>query len=639
MSHGGPALVFALALGVGVFCQIVARHLRLPGIVLLLLAGVALGPDGLHWIDPSQLGDGLLHLVRLAVAIILFEGGLNLELNRLRRESSPIRMLATAGALLTAIGGAVAAHYLMEWQWSIAALFGTLVAVTGPTVIKPLLRLVPLRPRLATVLEAEGVLVDPVGAILAAVTLEVVLEASVESIGLGMGSFVLRMGFGAAMGLGSGWLLARILRADRLVPEGFENLVTLGSALLLFVGCDLVIPESGILAVTLAGVMVGNLGVKVGSELGAFEETMTIGLIGILFVLLAADVRLAEVASLGTGGLLTVVALMLLVRPLNVAISTAHSELDWRDKAFLSWVAPRGVVAAAIASLFAGVLEAGGVEGGRELRALVFLTIAITVVVQGGTAPLVARFLGVRARGRENYVILGAEELGLALGEVLRGRGRPVLFMDSNPSHCRAAEERGFQVIFGNALALSTLARARLEQAAAVIGLTANDEVNSMFGREARDDFGVRETYVALGRGKSAVTERILEKQESRVLFDGPKDVERWNVRFRHGQAHGWELSFRGRPKAPENDAPTPTPSPNEADSHVLLAVARDGSWAPYHERFEPRSGDTAVAAIHTQDEERALAALSRLGWEPLPTTPEGSPEEGELDSTRAIAG
>jgi len=628
MDHGGPALVFALALGVGVLCQIAARHLRLPSIVVLLCAGVALGPDGLHWIDPEALGSGLLDIVRLAVAIILFEGGLNLELRRLRRASGPIRTLATTGALITAVGGAIAVHFLMAWPWSIAALFGTLVAVTGPTVIKPLLRLVPLRSRLATVLEAEGVLIDPVGAILAAVTLEVVLEASVESIGLGLGSFVLRMGFGAAMGLGTGWLLARILRAERLVPEGFENLVTLGSALLIFVGCDLVIPESGILAVTLAGVMVGNLGVKVGSELGEFEEMVTIGLIGILFVLLAADVRVAEVVSLGSGALLTVAALMFLVRPLNVLFSTRGSDLDWRDRAFLSWVAPRGVVAAAVASLFAGVLEAEGIEGARELRALVFLTIAITVVVQGGTAPIVARLLGVRAPGRENYVILGAEELGLALGDVLRGRGRPVVFIDSNPSHCRAAEEREFQVVFGNALAAATLARARLERAAAVVGLTANDEVNSMFGREARDDFGVRETYVALGRAKSAVTEHILEKQGSRVLFDGPKDVERWNVRFRHDQAHAVELHFRG-PADTDDEPSSQSPAPNEADSHLLLAVCRDARWEPYHQRFDARTGDTALAAIYDADEERALTALLELGWEPAPPPSEEEENQG----------
>ena len=635
MDHAGPALVFALALAFGVLSQITARHLRMPSIVLLLFAGVALGPDGLHWIDPADLGAGLLDIVRLAVAIILFEGGLNLELRRLRRSGGPIQALSTIGAVVTSIGAAIAAHVFMDWPWAIAALFGTLVSVTGPTVVKPLLRLVPLRPRLATVLEAEGVLIDPVGAILAAVTLEVVLEASVESIGLGVGSFALRMGFGAAAGLGVGWLLAKLLQTERLVPEGFENLVTLGSALLLFVACDLVIPESGILAVTLAGVVVGNLGVKVGSELGEFEETITIGLIGVLFVLLAADVRIAEVVDLGVGGLLTVAALMFVVRPLNVAICTRGSELDLRDRAFLTWVAPRGVVAASVASLFAGVLEAEGIAGAREMRALVFLTIGVTVVLQGGTAPFVARALGVNAPGRENYVILGAEELGLALGDVLQGRGRPVVFIDNNPSHCRAAEERGFQVVFGDALAAATLARARLERAAAVVGLTANDELNSLFGREARDDFGVRDTYVALGRGKSAVTDRILEKQESRVLFDGRKDVERWNVRFRHEQAHAVELRFTGKPDTDGEDPPSQGPARKEADSHLLLAVARDGDWQPYHERFEAREGDTALAAIHSSESERALAALRALGWDPLP--PE--PSDGEAPRDAANSG
>ena len=175
MGELAPNLVFALALGAGVTAVVMARHLRVPSIVLLLAVGVGLGPDGAGWVVPADLGDGLFQIVRLAVAVILFEGGLNLELRRLRRESAPIRRLVTTGAMWTAIGGAAAAYLLMGWSWGLSALFGALVVVTGPTVIKPLLRVVRLRPRVATVLEAEGVLIDPVGAILAAVTLEVVI--------------------------------------------------------------------------------------------------------------------------------------------------------------------------------------------------------------------------------------------------------------------------------------------------------------------------------------------------------------------------------------------------------------------------------------------------------------------------------
>jgi NhaP-type Na+/H+ or K+/H+ antiporter len=630
MDHAGASLIFALALGLGVLAQVAARHLRVPSIVLLLGTGVAVGPDGLGWVQPQELGEGLFDLVRLAVAVILFEGGLNLELRRLRRESAPIRRLVTTGAAVTALGAALTARWLMEWPWSLAALFGALVTVTGPTVIRPLLRFAPLRPRLSTILEAEGVLIDPIGAILAAVTLEIVLGASLESFQQGLLDLLLRLGLGIVAGAAFGGLLGLLLRGRRFVPEGLENIFTLGSVLILFELCEAVMGESGILAVTVAGVVVGNIVTHVSSELGQFEEQLTVALIGVLFVLLAADVRLGEVAALGTHGLATVAVLVLLVRPVDVLLSSWGSELEARERALLCWVAPRGVVAAAIASLFAGVLEAQGFEGGREFRALVFLTIAVTVVVQGGTTPLVARLLGVRAPPREALVILGAEEFAFGLAEILRAAGREVRFVDSSPGHCRAAEERGFNVVYGNALEMRTLARARLEQARAALGITANDEVNSLFAREAREDFAVPETYVAVSSRSSGVTSRILEKQSSFVLFDGPKEVERWNVRFRHDAVSVVNLRWMGPPETESEDedkAPRPLGTRDgAADSYVVLAVedARDGArWSPMHAGRELRVGVLAAVAIHVPDEEKAREALARLGFAPVEIPPE----------------
>ena len=405
------------------------------------------------------------------------------------------------------------------------------------------------------------------------------------------------------------------------MPEGFENLVTLGGALLLFETCDLLVGESGILAVTLAGVVVGNLesgssDPRVGKELGEFEEVVTIGMIGVLFVLLAADVRVANVIGLGLPGLLTVGALMFVVRPIDVAISTRGSDLDWRDKAFLSWVAPRGVVAAAVASLFSAVLVKAGETQALELRALVFLTIALTVVLQGGTAPLLARLLGVRAPGRDTYVLLGAEDLSFAIAEEMKQQGHPVLLVDSNPRHCQEAERRGLPVVFGNALARTTLGRARLERARAVLGVIANEEVNSIFAREARD-FGVRESYVALGR-TGGLTDELLAKQESRVLFDGPKDVERWNVRFRHGSAETVRLRYVGLPES-NGEGERATRRGGSTDPHILLTAGEGAGLVPYHAELQPAEGNVALGAIHTAEREAALGALAKLGWEPLP--------------------
>lgn len=655
MDHAGPSWSFAIALGAGVVAQLVARHVRLPSIVLLLATGVALGPDGLGWVEPRNLGDGLFALVSLAVAIILFEGGLNLDLARLRRAGGPVRALVTTGAVVTAVGGGVAAHLLMEWPWGLSLLFGTLVIVTGPTVIRPLLRYVPLRPRVATVLEAEGLLIDPIGAIVAAVTLQFVTAPSLP-LATGFVELALRVGFGTIAGFAAGLLLVGLLRWRRAVPEGLEDLVAVGIALVTFVICEEILTESGILAVTVAGVVVGNLERRVAEELGEFQEHLTVGLIGMLFVLLAADVRLEDVLGLGRSGLWTVAALSLAVRPLNVAICTARSGFSWREKAFLSWVAPRGVVAAAIASLAAALLDALGQPGGPEIRALVFLTIAVTVVVQGGSAPLVARLLGVRAPGRSAIVILGADELGLALGSVLRESDQRVVFADSNPQHCLAAEERQFAVVYGDAFAERTLARMRLEQARAVIGLTPNHEVNHHFAGEARDSFGVRETYVAVNREGAAVAIRMAEKQQSRVLFDRPKDVERWNVRFRHGQTERRDFAFAGPPEERRRDAEARKARKEEApleqeagareaeetsrdDPYVLLAVRRGerGRWLPMHRDHRLEVGDVAAIALHVPDRAKALTALAHLGWEPLPDGPvEASETARESDAEPA---
>ena len=431
-------------------------------------------------------------------------------------------------------------------------------------------------------LEAEGLLIDPVGAIVAGVTLQlVVLDPSLDALASAAGALVARTGFGATAGVLCGLLLVGLLRFRRAVPEG---------------------------------VVVGNLEPRVARELGEFQEHLTVGLIGMLFVLLAADVRVAEVWALGLPGLLTVGTLALVVRPLGVALCTAGSELRFRERAFLSWVAPRGVVAAAIASLTVAFLHGEGIAQAEQVRALVFLTIALTVVVQGGSAPWVARLLRVRAPGRERVVILGAEELGFALAEALALPKEKLLFCDANPLHCREAEARGYRVVYGDVLQERTLARMRLERARAVVGLTANNEVNHHFAGEARDEFEVPECFVAIGGARTDVASRIVHKQESRVLFDGPKEVERWNVRLRHRLVVRHELVFEGAPAAETKASEGPSPEP---DPYLLLVMIRDDERSIMYERLELAAGDRTLALVHDAEEDLALERLARLGWHP----------------------
>jgi len=405
----------------------VSRHLRIPGIVLLLLAGVCLGPDGLAWIEPRSLGVGLVAVVDLAVAVILFEGGLNLEISRLRRAQTPIRRLVTWGALITLVGGALAARWCLEWPWMRSIVFGGLIVVTGPTVVGPLVRNLRLRPRIATVLEAEGVLIDPIGAILAALLLGIALQG-VDSIWDAPMLLAKSLGFGAVAGVMAGFALAALLRVRNIVPEGYENNFVLAFVLLLYQGCDEIVSHSGILAVTAAGVVVGNVRTRVDRDLREFKDQLTVLLIGLLFVLLAADVRFDDVVALGWSGLGVVALLVLVVRPLNVSLSTLGSELSLRERLFVSWIAPRGIVAAAVASVTATALERQGMAGGPELRAMVFLCIAGTVLLAGFTGRPMAALLGVGLPGREAVAILGAQGLGLELALQLKGGDVPVIF-------------------------------------------------------------------------------------------------------------------------------------------------------------------------------------------------------------------
>jgi NhaP-type Na+/H+ or K+/H+ antiporter len=608
-----PALTVVLAIAVGILAQALASHSRLPSIVLLLASGAALGPDGLGWIVPQNLGTGLLTIVELAVAVILFEGGLNLEINRLRRSQQSIRRLVTWGALITMAGAAVAVRYFLGWPWLTALLFGSLVIVTGPTVVGPLVRNLHLRPRVATVLEAEGVMIDPIGVLIAVLMLELTLSPGAESIANETGSLVFRVGFGAVVGAAAGFAIAGLLRVKRLIPEGQENIFVLASVLLLSEGCNAAVSHSGLLAVTVAGIVVGNLPTSVDREMREFKDQLTSLLIGLLFILLAANVRLTDVEDLGWGGVGVVAALIFVVRPITVAFSTRGSRLAWRERAFIAWIAPRGIVAATVASATAVALEREGIDGGSELGALVFLTIAGTVVLAGLTAGPVATLLAQRLPGRDKIAILGARGLGFILGEELQAAGASVVFVDSNAANTRRGEEAGFTVIFGDGLQERTLQRARFDLVGDAVGVTPNQMLNSVFVSRARERFRVPRSYVAVDRPESGLAPELVAKRQAVVLFDGTHDVGRWEVRERHGEidVEHWEyVGLVDRDDAAEADRPAAT-----GELFVILMIRRGAKALIMKQDLKLEAGDVASIAIHSAESEAARSALADLGW------------------------
>lgn len=610
--------------------QAAARHLRVPGIVLLLGAGVLLGPDVLGVVQPGSLGGALQVLVGFAVAVILFEGGLNLNISRLRREARSIRQLVTLGAIVTAAGGAVAARVSLGWEWPQAILFGTLVIVTGPTVITPLLRRLRLKHSVSTVLEAEGVLIDAIGALVAVVTLEVILSQDGVLLAAGAQDLAVRLGSGLAIGAAGGLVLVLLLRFESIVPEGLENVVVLSLVLALYQASNSLFAESGLVTVTIAGLVVGNSKTRLLGDLKEFKEQLTNLLIGMLFVLLAADVRVEQVQSLGWRGVVTVAALMLIVRPLNIVVGTAGSDLKLRERAFLAWLAPRGIVAAAVSSLFAQELDHAGIPGGGELRALVFLVIAATVLVQGLTGGWVAQALGVRRPSNLGFLILGATPLGLEIGKVLREHGQETVFIDANPDACRAAEAENFRVLFGSGLSDSILYRAETDSRAGVIAVTANDEVNLLFVSKARREFKVPQAWMALRIGHAEIKPSMIEETGAQVLFAQPRNLDLWTVRLERGIG-SHEVFHRRR--AGDRTAIEEIGNPPDPDSVLIpLAVVRGKNVFPFEADLSFKKDDLLHVVVNTQRRDEAEAWLAQMGWRPLGSDDAESSAEGAFE-------
>ena len=607
-----PALTIALALVVGILAQAIAHHLRVPGIVLLLAAGVIFGPDVAGLIRPQTLGPALNIITGFAVAVILFEGGLSLKFSRLKHVSRSIRYLILIGGTLTVAGGAVAARFILGWPWQTAVLFGTLVMVTGPTVINPLLKRLKVKRSVATVLEAEGVLVDAIGAVVAIVALEAALSPLHSSPAIWLWHVVSRLGFGMIAGAFVGMALVGVFRIRRLIPQGTENVFTLCVVLGLFQGANVLLPESGIAAVTMAGVMVGNFGSHVLEDLAEFKEELTVMLIGMLFVLLAADVRLEHVQALGWPGVLTVLSLMLIIRPMAVFAGTYFSELRWREKLFVAWIGPRGIVAAAVASFFAAGLVNQGLPGGYQLRALVFLVIAATVLTAGLTGGVVASALGLRRPSNFGWVIMGANELGRAVAKLLKESGQEVVSIDSNIDHCKAAEADCTRVICGNGLQPRYLARAEIDTRKGALALTANEEVNYLFLQRVKAEIKNIYLYSALQAASTSLTAEMLGRHSAEVVFGVPVDVDLWTHRFQQRQVYLQKWRYNGTASA-ETDFLQHAPQ-----SFLFAGIFHGGALFPAGNRLRLKKGEEAFFFVFGPDMQKVEDALLTAGWEPL---------------------
>ena len=389
-------LLWGITVFAGAGARILSALSGLPGVVLLLLSGLLIGRSGLGLVEPLDLGQGLETIVGLLVSLVLFDGGLNLRLPGDTIKSTVLRILLIR-LVISLAAGLLAAHWLAGLGWSVAAVYSAIVLATGPTVVTPLVQQIRLASPLGDVLEAEGLVLEPVGAVLALLLLELLLGDlhGWREVAFGL---LARLGGGVLMGAAAGWLLSEGLR--RLKPDpsvGLRLQLSLGVLFLMYAVCEWLLPESGLPASVAAGVVVGRRPVTQSDQLDELIRELARLAITMLFPLLAADVSWGELSPLGWGGVSCVLVLMLVVRPVAVSLATIGLPLDFRQRLFLGWLAPRGIVTAAVASLFAIRLEQAGILGAGRLQGLVFLTILMTVGIQGLTAQPLAKALGLIA--------------------------------------------------------------------------------------------------------------------------------------------------------------------------------------------------------------------------------------------------
>ncbi len=494
-----PVMVFALVGALGVGAQWLAWRLRMPAIVLMLAAGLIVGP-GLGLFDPARdIGPLMAPMVSIAVAVILFEGGLSLNLQSLRGAAEGVRRLVILGAPLGWLGSTLALHYAAGLDWATAAVFGGIMIVTGPTVIAPLLRQARLARRPAQLLQWEAIVNDPVGALAAVLAFEVVLVmAASETAGGAALSMARGIAVALALGLGAGWRLVRAFRAGH-VPEFMKVPVLFAVLLGVFALSDTVLHESGLLTVTVMGLYMANADLPSYAELRRFKEHATVLLVSGVFILLAASMNPEALALLDWRAAAFVAVTILLVRPVTVLVSLLGTNVPWNERLLVALTGPRGVVLVAVAGLFGERLVALGFEDAARLTPLAFALVAATVVLHGFSLAPLGRALGLAQKGPPGVILVGGSAFSTALGEALQKLEVPVLVSDPNRMRLRSARAAGLRTFFGDILSEAAEDGIEVVSFGQVVALSDNDAYNTLVTTDLAPEFG-RENVFQLRR-------------------------------------------------------------------------------------------------------------------------------------------
>ena len=489
----------------GIVAQWMAWRLKLPAILPLILIGLLVGPiatfytaDGAKLIEPIWNGtkglfpgDGLYYFVSLAISVILFEGGLTLKRAEIATTGPVISKLITLGSTVTFFGAGIASHFIFELSWPMAFLFSALIIVTGPTVITPILRNIPLKKEVSAILKWEGILIDPIGALVAVLVYEFISveggQAFTQTALIAFGKILL---FGFSFGFTFAHALVFVIK-KRFIPHYLLNVASLSMVLLVFVTSDFFAHESGLLAVVIMGMVMGNINLPNLKELLYFKESLSVLLISILFILLAANINIDQLMLLyDWRTALLFGAIILVVRPLGVFLSSSGSGLQFKDKLFISWVGPRGIVAAGIASLFGSKLVARGEVGAEYITPLVFVIVLGTVLLNATTARIVAKWLGVFLKKSEGILIVGAAPASRLIAQYLQENDRHVVLIDSNENNINAAKEKGIEALTANIYSDNLADNLELNDVGYLMALTGNAEINDFALNRFTEQFG-----------------------------------------------------------------------------------------------------------------------------------------------------
>lgn len=508
---------------IGFACQWIAQTTKLPAILFLLLVGILLGPT-LGILNPDSLfGDLLFPFISLSVAVILFEGALTLKRRELKEIGQPVKNMVTIGVVISMAVVTIATHFIVGLSWSLSALFGALMVVTGPTVIVPMLKSIRPKRRVADVLRWEGVVIDPIGALVAVLVFEwIAVQHQVSEPWEIFTVFVGTVAIGLIVGLIAGYLFGLLMRYH-CIPERLHNFSALSTVCVVFAVSDSIMHESGLLAVTVMGMLLANMkGVHMSSILD-FKEDLTVVFVSVLFIVLAARLDFDQFAMLGWSAVFVLIAMQLIARPLKVFVSFLGSDFSFREKLLVAWVGPRGIVAAAISAVFAVKLEDLGIDGAELLVPLAFLIIIGTVVLQGLTARSLAKYLGVSMPKTEGVLIVGANDFSVALAQTLHNHKIDVLICDTNWDHLSRARLAGLPTYYGNPSSDHAARHMNLSPYGYFLGLSNHFENNASQANQFRDDFGSRNVFLlAPNQSRQKLHKHaISELNTGRFLFAG----------------------------------------------------------------------------------------------------------------------